>query len=41
MVEEVMRQMDSYRTVSSLDDVLEGDREARQRTSEAISAISG
>ena len=29
LIEEVMRQMGSYRKVNSLDDVLEGDREAR------------
>jgi 1-deoxy-D-xylulose-5-phosphate reductoisomerase len=41
VIEEVMRQMGSHRTVTSLDDVLEGDREARRRAALAISDISG
>jgi 1-deoxy-D-xylulose-5-phosphate reductoisomerase len=40
LIEEVMRQMGSYRTINSLDDVLEGDREARRRAALVISAIS-
>ncbi|MGD0226435.1 MAG: 1-deoxy-D-xylulose-5-phosphate reductoisomerase [Terriglobia bacterium] len=39
VIEEVMRQMDSYRRVHSMDDVLEGDREARRRAAQVISAI--
>ncbi len=41
LIEEVMRQMASYRKVLSLEDVLEGDREARSRAARVISAISG
>ena len=37
LIEEVMRQMGSYRTINSLDDVLEGDREARRRAAQVIS----
>jgi 1-deoxy-D-xylulose-5-phosphate reductoisomerase len=40
LIETVMQQMGSFRTVNSLDDVLDGDREARQRAAQAISAIS-
>ncbi len=40
LIEEVMRQMGSYGTISSLDDVLEGDREARRRAAQVVSAIS-
>ena len=40
LIEEVMRQMGSYRAINSLDDVLEGDREARHRAAQVISAIS-
>jgi 1-deoxy-D-xylulose-5-phosphate reductoisomerase len=40
LIEEVMRQMGSCRTINSLDDVLEGDREARRRAAQVISAIS-
>ncbi|MFZ0960732.1 MAG: 1-deoxy-D-xylulose-5-phosphate reductoisomerase [Terriglobia bacterium] len=40
LIEGVMGQMDSYRAVNSLDDVLEGDREARRRAADAISAGS-
>ena len=40
LIEEVMRQMGSYRTINSMDDVLEGDREARRRAAQVISAIS-
>jgi len=41
VIEAVMRQMGSYRTVNSLEDVLEGDQEARRRAALEISAISG
>jgi len=40
VIEEVMRQMDSHRANNSLDDVLEGDREARRRAAQVISGIS-
>ncbi len=40
LIEVVMRQMGSYRKVNSLEDVLEGDREARSRAAQAIAAIS-
>jgi 1-deoxy-D-xylulose-5-phosphate reductoisomerase len=40
LIEEVMRQMGSPRATHSMDDVLEGDREARHRAREVISAIS-
>jgi len=40
VIEEVMRQMGSCRAITSLDDVLEGDREARRRAALEISAIS-
>jgi 1-deoxy-D-xylulose-5-phosphate reductoisomerase len=40
LIEEVMRQMGSYRKISSLEDVLEGDREARRRAALVVSAIS-
>jgi 1-deoxy-D-xylulose-5-phosphate reductoisomerase len=40
LIEEVMRQMGSYRTIHSMDDILEGDREARRRAALLISAIS-
>ena len=40
LIEEVMRQMDSHGAANSLDDVLEGDREARRRAALVISAIS-
>jgi len=40
LIEEVMRQMGSYGTVDSMEDVLEGDREARQRAAQVMSAIS-
>jgi 1-deoxy-D-xylulose-5-phosphate reductoisomerase len=40
LIEEVMRQMGSYGTIHSLDDILEGDREARRRAALVISAIS-
>lgn len=41
LIDKVMRQMDSRRTISSMDDVLEGDREARHRAAQVVSAISG
>jgi 1-deoxy-D-xylulose-5-phosphate reductoisomerase len=41
LIDKVMRQMDSGRTISSMDDVLEGDREARSRAAQVVSAISG
>jgi len=40
LIEEVMRQMGSYRAINSLDDVLEGDREARRRATQLLSGIS-
>jgi 1-deoxy-D-xylulose-5-phosphate reductoisomerase len=40
LIEEVMRQMGAQRTINSLDDVLEGDREARRRAALVIAAIS-
>jgi len=40
LIEEVMEQMGSYRTINSMDDVMEGDREARERASYLISAMS-
>lgn len=40
LIEAVMRQMDSYGAVNSMEDVLEGDREARCRAAQEISAIS-
>ena len=40
LIEEVMRQMGSGQTINSMDDVLEGDREARRRAALTISAIS-
>jgi 1-deoxy-D-xylulose-5-phosphate reductoisomerase len=40
LIEEVMRQMGSFGTVKSLEDVLEGDREARRRAGQVISDIS-
>jgi 1-deoxy-D-xylulose-5-phosphate reductoisomerase len=40
LIEEVMRQMGSYRAINSLDDVLEGDREARRCAAQVISVIS-
>jgi 1-deoxy-D-xylulose-5-phosphate reductoisomerase len=40
LIEEVMRQMGAYGAVNSLDDVLEGDREARRRATQVISEIS-
>jgi 1-deoxy-D-xylulose-5-phosphate reductoisomerase len=40
LIDEVMRQMGSYRTIHSMDDILEGDREARRRAALLISAIS-
>jgi 1-deoxy-D-xylulose-5-phosphate reductoisomerase len=40
LIEEVMRQMGSHRAITSLDDVLEGDREARSRAVRVISGIS-
>jgi 1-deoxy-D-xylulose-5-phosphate reductoisomerase len=40
LIEEVMRQMDSFGSVSSMDDVLEGDREARRRAAEVAAALS-
>jgi 1-deoxy-D-xylulose-5-phosphate reductoisomerase len=41
LIDKVMRQMDSQRTVASMDDVLEGDREARSRAAQMVTAISG
>jgi 1-deoxy-D-xylulose-5-phosphate reductoisomerase len=40
LIEEVMRQMDGHRTIRSLEEVLEGDREARERATRIVSAIS-
>jgi 1-deoxy-D-xylulose-5-phosphate reductoisomerase len=40
LIEAVMQQMGSYRTVNSMEDVLEGDREARRRAALVISTIS-
>jgi 1-deoxy-D-xylulose-5-phosphate reductoisomerase len=40
LIEEVMRQMSSYQAVNSLEDVLEGDREARTRAAQVIADIS-
>ena len=40
VIEEVMQQMGSYGKMNSLEDVLEGDREARRRAALVISAIS-
>jgi 1-deoxy-D-xylulose-5-phosphate reductoisomerase len=40
VIEEVMRQMGSCRPINSIDDVLEGDGEARRRAALVISAIS-
>src|SRR5208337_3705148 len=40
LIEEVMRQMAPYQAISSLDDVLEGDREARRCAAQVISVIS-
>ena len=40
LIEEVMRQMGSHHTIHSMDDVLEGDREARSRAAQVLSAIS-
>jgi len=40
LIEEVMRQMGSNRKMHSLEDVLVGDREARRRAAQVISAIS-
>ena len=40
LIEAVMQQMGSFRKVNSLQDVLEGDREARLRATRSISAIS-
>ena len=40
LIEKVMGQMGSYRTMNSMDDVLEGDREARERAAQVISAMS-
>ncbi len=40
LIEEVMRQMQSYGPTKSLEDVLAGDREARERAAQVIAAIS-
>jgi 1-deoxy-D-xylulose-5-phosphate reductoisomerase len=40
LIEEVMRQMSSYGAISSMDDVLEGDGEARRRAAEVVAAMS-
>ncbi|MGO8791065.1 MAG: 1-deoxy-D-xylulose-5-phosphate reductoisomerase [Terriglobia bacterium] len=40
LIETLMRQMGSSRTISSMDDVLEGDREARSRAAQVVSAMS-
>jgi 1-deoxy-D-xylulose-5-phosphate reductoisomerase len=40
LIEEVMRQMGSHRAINSLEDVLEGDREARRRAAQVVAAIS-
>lgn len=40
LIEAVMRQMGSYRAIHSLEDVLEGDREARRLAAQVISAIA-
>lgn len=40
LIEEVMRQMPSRQALNSLEDAMEGDREARRRATEMISAIA-
>jgi 1-deoxy-D-xylulose-5-phosphate reductoisomerase len=40
LIEEVMRQMSSYPTPASLEDILEGDREARRRAAKVVAALS-
>jgi 1-deoxy-D-xylulose-5-phosphate reductoisomerase len=40
LIEEVMRQMSSYQPPNSLQDVLEGDKEARRRAEEVVRAAS-
>jgi 1-deoxy-D-xylulose-5-phosphate reductoisomerase len=40
LIETVMQQMNSFHKVNTLEDVLEGDREARARAMEAVSDIS-
>jgi 1-deoxy-D-xylulose-5-phosphate reductoisomerase len=40
LIEEVMRQMPSRQALNSLEDVMEGDREARRRATEVISALA-
>jgi 1-deoxy-D-xylulose-5-phosphate reductoisomerase len=40
LIEEVMRQMGAHQTINSMDNVLEGDREARERAAQVISAMS-
>jgi 1-deoxy-D-xylulose-5-phosphate reductoisomerase len=40
LIETVIQQMGSFRQVNSLEDVLAGDREARERAAQAISDIS-
>jgi 1-deoxy-D-xylulose-5-phosphate reductoisomerase len=40
LIEEVMRQMSSYHAINTMEDVLEGDGEARRRAAQVISAIS-
>ena len=40
LIEEVLRQMSPGRTLSSLEDVLDGDREARLRAAQVVTEIS-
>lgn len=40
LIEEVMRQMSSYHAINTMEDVLEGDREARTRAAQVVAAIS-
>jgi 1-deoxy-D-xylulose-5-phosphate reductoisomerase len=40
LIEEVMRQMPYRQALNSLEDVLEGDREARRRATEVIAAMA-
>jgi 1-deoxy-D-xylulose-5-phosphate reductoisomerase len=40
VIEKVMQQMSSYRKINSMDDVLEGDGEARRRAAQVVSAMA-
>ncbi len=40
VIEEVMRQMGAYRRINAMEDVLEGDLEARRRAAEVVLAMS-